>query len=201
MRQSLALVLGLFLVSASFALSDIGMLGVKNSLGYYLMPSSDGSNLSSGLVYNQKIDDNTAAEVLLTAYNSPYLITRNVTQIEAHGKRRLLNMGPVSVTGLLGGGLIYSPAVGGGLTGDFGGVAAARILENLAASLPVYVLAFTDGVRMSAIPTVNFKYGAYEIFGGMRVDASIVGNPSKIDSGGATGKVNTYLYLGLRTAI
>jgi len=193
----------IILASSVFAVSDTGVLGAKKTLGYFLMPSTSFSHCSSGLVYNQKDDDRWETEVLYTSYRSFYLITSNITQLVVHKRYKVAQWGGFGISALAGGGIIYSPAVGGGAIGDAGGLFTLRLSDSLALAAPVYFSIFTDGFNVYITPDFNYKlpfWNEKELFGGFRFEADVVGNPGSSGSSGSA-KLNTYFVLGLRGAL
>lgn len=201
MRLTIVLVL-LLLSTASFALTDLGLNNSAKTAGYYLMPSVDGGGLSSGFVYSSRLNDRSKIEAIFTAYKSAYLLTKNVSQLIVFDNYQLLGFGPLGLSGLLGLGVMYSPAVGGGLTGAVGGTASLQLMENLKVGVPAYFSVFNDGFMLTFSPTVNFNPGFLprtSLFGGARIDMSIV-DPAASASN-FSGKFNMYGVFGLRTAL
>jgi len=198
MKKLLIFVL-LFLVSSSaFAYMDSSLFSEQKTVGYYLLSNSSTSSLSSGLVYSKKQDNGRELNVVYTSFRSAYLLTRNITKLDVYEKIGLTQLGLLDVYGLLGLGLVYSPAVGGGLTFGVGGSVAAGINEALNVSMPVLISLYSDGFGMQMSPTVNFKpdfLNGYEAFVGFRMDASMLS--SNMD----TGRMNMYYILGAKKAI
>lgn len=194
---SLIMAAGLFLYSEAGAFSDLGLVKGVKTLGYFMMPDAQFANISSGLIYDQKIDNHSAWQVMYTSYNSAYLLTSKITLLNLHKKQRLLRLGAFDLSGLYGLGLMYSPSVGGGLTGNLGGFASYRLQENLALSSPLLLTILNDGVIISLNGNLNYQpffLNNYEIFGGYRFEAQIL-------AADLTGRMNNFYYLGLRTAI
>jgi hypothetical protein len=204
MKTPMSLALVLFLASSVFAFSDIGLIKTPRTLAYYLMPNTAAtSNLSSGLVYNEKKEDGSEVEVEYTSYRSFYLLTRNVTKLSGHKKYSLTRLGPLDLKAVIGLGLMYSPATGGGLIGDVGGLASVNLLEGLAAAVPLCFSFFSDGFMMNLSPSVYFKpemLGGREIFAGFRIDARVIGSFGQAEQTGS-GSMNTYYLFGIRSAI
>lgn len=202
MRITAVIVAALVLVSSAFAYSDIGLLKKPRTISYYLLSVADQSSLSSGLVYNQQQNEKMALEVSYAGYKSFYLLTKNITKIRIDEKYKLFEFGPIGLTGLGGVAILYAPSVGGGVAADVGGILSAKVLEDLAFSLPLNFIIYGDGTEMDASATINYNPAFlkdYEIYGGGRVEAQMVGG---LDSQGSQGgKVTFYLELGLRSAI
>jgi len=93
---------------------------------------------------------------------------------------------------------MYSPAVGGGLTGDVGGDIYLKPLDNFAIALPLYGYIFNDGFRMDITPSFYLKLPMldnHEIFGGYRFIASM------LRSSTLSGTTNSYYVIGLRCGL
>ncbi|MDI6731263.1 MAG: hypothetical protein QME05_01605 [Candidatus Margulisbacteria bacterium] len=183
-----------FMSSIAFAVSDSGLINSSKTLGYYLMPTVGLPYYSSGLVYNQKLTTTEDLEILYASFNSAFLITSNVTQLGVH-KKWNWHLGILRLSALGGVGLMYSPAVGGGLTGDFGGEIAARLLDGLAVSAPIYVYLFNDGTKIDMNADINLKnpfHDKTEIFGGYRFSVSVLRSSS------SSAATNSYYELGFR---
>lgn len=194
----------LFFSAAALAVSDVGLLGANKTLGYFIMPQTQvGADISSGLVYNQK-GKQGEFEVIYTSYNSLYLLTRNMTQVSVNGKRELFGLGPLSVKGLLGLGIAYSPVLGGGLVADVGTIQSVKVADDLAIAVPAHLIIFNDGFMADLYANVDYRpffMSGYELFVGLKLNARVVGALSQLESGGASGSVGTYFLLGVRTAI
>lgn len=188
------------LSAATFAMVDLDTLSAKKTAGYYLMPASDGSSFSSGLTYAQKINERSKLEAVFTFYKSPYLLTKNVSQGLLLYNFRLIELGPIGLSTLTGLGLMYSPAVGGGLVGSVGGVLSAQVLQNLKLGFPVLISIFNDGIIATVVPEVNFAFlNNYSFFGGFRIDADMMS--SSFSNNNFAGKINLYGVFGVRSAI
>ena len=193
----------LSLGSSAFAFTDTGLLGAKKTIGGFWLSDTSTFNLSSGLLYNEKLSDNSEWKISYTSYRSVYFLTRNVTQLTVMRKYPLIGFGPVAVGGLVGLGGYYSPAVGGGVTGNGGVEFVVSPAPNLSVSMPLYMSLFSDGFWMNVLPSVNFQPSflpGYELFVGGRVDAMMMGSPGS-SSSSSSGKMNMYFALGLRRAI
>ena len=202
MRTIAIMLFVLIITSPLLAVSDVGLIEADKSLGYYLMPNSTMSHYSSGLVFNQKNAVQSEIEILYTSFQSVYLLTTNLTQINAHKKYKLAQLGPLGLTGVLGLGFMYSPAFGGGVVGDVGGIITLNVLKDLAFSFPLYGSLFTDGMMMNFFANLNFKPAflrGLELFGGYKLDARMVGFGST--PGAQGGTMYSYCTLGLRRAL
>lgn len=201
MRIIVAFVAMVVLASSVFAFTDIGVLNKPKTLGYYLLSATERSMLSSGLVYTQKQNDKLSLEISYTGYQSFYLLTKNVTKIRVDGKYKLVEWGILGLYGMGGAAMLYSPSVGPGLALDAGGVAALNIMEGLGVAIPLNFLFFNDGTEMNFAPTINYKppFWEYEIYGGMRGEAQIIGGFGSAGSSG--GKLSLYLEFGLRAGL
>ena len=202
MRLIIGMLFGIILVSSVFAFSDVGLLDSSKSISYFLMPSVAGGSYSSGIVYQEERGGGVDLEFTYTSYNSMYLITTNVTQLGLHARKNVLKYGIMALDVTLGLGGYYSPAVGGGVTGDIGEIFSVDILDGLAFALPVYVSIFNDGYWLNMFASLNFKipnFAGYEAFFGYRMDYKMLGSLSFDES--STGSSNSYYALGLRTAL
>jgi hypothetical protein len=194
MRIILGLVMLVLTVSSVFAYSDVGLINAPRTLAYYFMPTVGSPNYSSGLVYNQKLTTTEDLEILYTAFNSPFLLTSNITQLGVHKKWKW-KFGPLGLNARAGVGGMYSPAVGGGLTGDVGGDIYLKPIDSFAVAVPLFIYLFSDGTRMEVTPSFYFKFpnlDNYEIFGGYRFIASMLRNNA------SSGTTNSYIVAGLR---
>jgi len=198
MKKILIFVLLLLVSSSAFGFLDSGLFKEQKTIGYYLLSNQSTGNLSSGLVYTKKNEDGKELKVIYTSYRSAYLLTSNVTRLDVYKKMDLTQLGPIRLSGLAGLGLIYSPAVGGGLTFNVGGSAVVGVNETLNVSMPILMSFYTDGFGMQMAPTVNFKpmfLNGYEAFAGLRMDASMIGSTM------SEGRMNLYYMLGAKKAI
>ncbi len=195
MKKILIFILLLLIASSAFAFVDTSLFSQQKTIGYYMLSNSNTSSLSSGLVYSKKKANGRELNVVYTSYRSLYLLTNNITRLDLYEKMDLIQLGPVSLSGLAGLGLIYSPAVGGGLTFNVGGNAAAGINEMLNVSLPMLMSFYTDGIGMQMTPTINVKPNDYELFGGARVDVSML--TGQFNSGSMT----MYYIFGVKKGI
>ncbi len=189
----------LALASATFAFSDPGLISSKKTFGFFLMPGTDFGSISSGFSLNENLTDGQANQLDFIAYKSPYLLTKNVTKVGLHRKIRLLQLGPVALNGILGGGLVYSPAVGGGLTADVGGMAVLKPIDSFSLSVPLQFFLYNDGVQISLMGMGSYApnfWADKELYGGLRLDISVL----RADM---TGSATTAMYFvfGLRSAI
>lgn len=203
MRFVVLFLLVLMMASSVFAISDVGLLDSQKTLAYFLLPSTDFANTSSGLVYNIENKDGSEVEIVYTSFRSVYLLTSNITQLDAYKKYKLTQLGPVGLTGVIGLGFMYSPAVGGGLYGDFGTVITLGILNDLAFSLPLYMSWFQDGSMMNFYANLNYTppfMKGYEIFGGYKLDGRTTDNIFASESIGS-GTMTNYYTLGIRSAL
>lgn len=203
MKKIILLGLLLVLSTSAFAFVDAGLIKSQRTLGYYLMPNVENQAISSGLVFNSKNDDGSQTEILYTGFRSAFLLTTNITQINAHRKYRVVQYGMLNLDAMVGLGLMYSPATGGGLTADIGAVPIVRFMDNAAVAMPIYGYIFSDGFMMNVSPTMYANpdiLKGYEVYGGMRIDIRAVGGFSQMISSG-TGSMNTYLTFGIRGAI
>lgn len=197
------LILSLLLLSlgsAVWAITDPGLISGKRTLAYYMMNPTGGGGPSSGLVCNLREGPKLSTEFQYTSYKSFYLITKNITKLDAIRKQGLLDLGPVRISGLYGLGLLYSPATGAGLFGDLGGVAVAKMSDELAISVPLLASIFRDGAMIAFNADLNYKpafWGDKELFGGFRFDANITDPGSSSSMGGS---FNMYILAGLRSS-
>ena len=198
MKIILSLLCLLLVSSSVFAFSDTGLLGGTKKIGYFLMPRTSFSNYSSGLVYSEKQADQSEIEVLYTSYRSVYLLSNNITQLNVAKKYKLKELGPITVSGLLGLGFLYQPSAGGGLTLNVGGVASANILDNLTFSVPMNLYLMSGGFWMKMFLSLNHKLffaDNYEVFGGFCADVQMQSGST------GTGTMNGYYVLGLKKAL
>jgi len=204
MRIAILFFILCLLSSISFAMTDFVAMPASKTLGYYLMPPTGGGDISSGLVYSSRQKDKPDFEAIFTAYKSPYLLTKNMSQLILFNKYKLLDSGFFRFSGLIGLGGVYSPAVGGGLTGNIGGEIVLSPMNNLKLGLPFYVSLFNDGMMTTVCPQIDFCPGAMPkttFFLGGRVEASMLGTLSSMSSASDSGKFSTYGIFGFRQAI
>ncbi|MFA6549261.1 MAG: hypothetical protein WCT39_04945 [Candidatus Margulisiibacteriota bacterium] len=204
MRRAILFFVLCLLPSISFAMTDFGAMPADKTLGYYLMPSSGGGDASSGLVFSYRQKDKPDFEAIFTSYKSAYLLTKNMSQLILFNKYRLVEYGFFRLSGLIGLGGVYSPAVGGGLTGNIGGEIVLSPMSNFKLGLPAYFSIFNDGFMMTVCPQINYCPAFMPktaFFLGGRIDASMVGTLSSMSSASDSGKVNTYGVFGFRQSI
>lgn len=189
-------IVSLMLASSAFAFSDTGLLNSPKSLAYFYMPRTSGTSNSSGLVYDQNINEKLDLEVLYTSYNSVYLLTNAITNLGLHGKYHLLEMGPFRAAGLFGTSLLYSSTAGMGLTGDLGFSLSLNVGDQLSISLPLYGMMMNGGMWFKMLMGVNYAptfFPGYEAFGGYSVDMQ--------GSSFGSGVVMSYYVFGIRAAL
>ncbi|MBI5399872.1 hypothetical protein HZB07_04590 [Candidatus Saganbacteria bacterium] len=184
------------LASVTLAVSDSGLLAAKKTFGYFVMPATDFANYSSGLSVSKWENNGQALQFDFLAYRSPYLLTKNITKAGIHQNYRLLQFGPLELRGAVGGSLVYSPAVGGGLAADLGGTAIIKPLDYLSFSLPINTSIFNDGSQINVSAIVSYLpwfLSGKEIFGGVRIDASV------LNASLTSATTATYFAFGLRS--
>jgi hypothetical protein len=203
MRLLTFLLLCLLLFSACpvFAFSDIGLLKNQKTIGLFLLSPSNSSDMSTGAVYHQKKNDKLALEISCVNYYMVYPFMKNVLKLRADGQYKWLQLGPATITAIAGPTIYFASSVGASLAVDVGGIIYLNILDNLAASLAFDATIFKDGIGCDVEPMISFVppfLKNTEIFGGMRMEASMVGFST---DGISHGKINYYLDAGLRIGL
>lgn len=201
MKILLSLILVLFLTFPVFAYTDIGLLKSPRTISYFVLVPTDSTSPSSGLVYNQKQNEKFNLEISYTSYKSLYLLTNNITKLRFDEKYKFID-GPITLVGLAGPAIYYSPSVGAGLAIDAGGVLSAGILNNLAVAFSLSGTFFRDGLEFDAEPAIYFApefiNDNLEFYLGGRIEGAMVGYSFDGTQG---GKVNFYANAGIRTKI
>jgi hypothetical protein len=181
-----------------FAYSDIGLLKSPKTIGLFILLPNNSSDISSGLVYNQKQNEKLAFEVSCINYYKIYPFMKNVIKLRADGKYKLFKFGPAAVTVLAGPTVYYASSVGAGLAADIGGMISINVSDYLAPSLTINTTIFKDGIGCDVEPMISFAPAFLkntEIFCGVRLEASMAGfSFNEI----LKGKYNFYLDTGAR---
>lgn len=201
MRIIAAVLIALLVPCTVFAYSDLGLLKNQKTIGCFILSPTNSTNISAGLVYNQKQNEKLAFEVLCTNYYKVYPFTKNVIKIMVDGKYKLFERGPATVTVLAGPVIYYAPGIGAGLATNIGGIIHANIFDNLVVSMAVNGIIFGDGIGGDAEPGVSFAPAFLkntEFYGGVRLEASMIGFTFDDVS---SGKINYYLITGVRIGI
>lgn len=201
MRVIVFLLFILLFTGPIFAYSDIGLLKKQKTIGAFVLSPNNSSDLSYGLVYNQKQNDKLAFEFSCANYYKIYPFMKDVIKMRLDGKYKLLESGPITVTALAGPTIYYAASVGAGLAANAGGIISVQPSNYFAASFFADATLFKDGLRSELEPMISIAppfLKNTEFYGGFRLEASKVGF-SLADMSG--GKINYYLDYGVRVGM
>ncbi len=200
MKNIIFVFLLVFLLSnSSFALlHDFGLNSGEREFGYALMSQSGLAAQSGYISYDYSLEKDLSFEFSLLSYRKWYLIpSDNTIQLGFVGKKKLLSLGGLSLSGVAGIGALYSP-IGFGLSPNVGGVLGWKINDRLKVALPIIASIYSDPGML-----VDYSAGvSFSPMTGRHLLAGIKGTMMgvMIDNAGAFNNT-TYLYGGLRAEL